>query len=129
VRRLAWRDAKHREAVTPDDVAFQLRLVADAAEFLGGRRGGSARQLRGLAAGLGRAGARTAERSSLAREPLVWLAALIPPLLVLAAVNQTKRGSWLEDGLANRIISFAWPLAIAFILVVAARRIRNPWAV
>lgn len=56
VRRLAWRDAKRHEAVTPDDVALQLRLVADAAEFLGGRRGGSARQLRGLAAGLGRAG-------------------------------------------------------------------------
>lgn len=128
VRRLAWRDAKHREPVTPDDVALQLRLVADAAEFLGERGGGSARQLRGLAVGLGRAGARTAERSSLAREPLVWLAALIPPLLVLAAINQTKRGTWLEDGLTNRILSFAWPLAIALILVVAARRIRNPWA-
>jgi hypothetical protein len=128
VRRLAWRDAKHREAVTPDDVALQLRLVADAAEFLGERGSGSGRQLRGLAAGLGRAGARTAERASLAREPLVWLAALIPPLLVLAAVSHTIRGTWLEYGLTNRIVSFVWPLAIVFILVEAARRIRNPWA-
>jgi hypothetical protein len=128
VRRLAWRDAKHHEAVTPHDVALQLRLVADAAEFLGERGSGSGRQLRGLAAGLGRAGARAAERSSLVREPLMWLAAPIPPLLVLAAVNQTNQGTWLEDGLTLRILSFAWPLAIALILVVAARRIRDPWA-
>jgi len=58
----------------------------------------------------------------------VWLAAPIPPWLVLAAICQTAQGTWLEDGLSNRIIFFAWPLAIALILVVAARRIRNPWA-
>ncbi len=128
VRRLAWRDVKRGGAVTPHEVAHQLRLVADAAEFLGARGGGSARQLRRLVAGLGRAGARTAERSGLAREPLVWLAATVPPLLVVSAVRQTVRGTWLEDGLTNRLLSFSWPLAIALILVWAARRIRDPWA-
>ena len=128
VRRLAWRDAKRGGAVTAYEVAHQLRLVADAAEFVGERGGGSTRQLRWLVAGLGRAAAKTAKRSSLAREPLVWLAAIVPPLLVVAAVRQTVRGTWLEDGLTNRLLSFSWPLAIALILVWAARRIRDPWA-
>jgi hypothetical protein len=66
--------------------------------------------------------------SSLAREPLVWIAALVVPLLLAASVKHFIAGTWFDDGVGNRVISYAWPLFAALLLVRAARALRDPYA-
>lgn len=129
VRTLAWRRVGPGDAIGPRTLALELWRVADDAGFVLERRERTARALRRLAVTLGRRAAPSA--TGLAREPLVWLAATVPVLLVVAAVRHTfglSDGGWLEHGLANRILSFAWPLLAGWLLVRSARRFRDPYA-
>jgi len=128
VRTLAWRVIGPDDAAEPSTVAIELWRVADDAGFALERGEREASRLRDLAARLAR---RPVESSGLAREPLVWLAALGPVVLVVAAVRHTfglSDGGWLEHGLANRILSFTWPLLASWLLLRSARRFRDPYA-
>jgi hypothetical protein len=48
-------------------------------------------------------------------------------LLVAASIKHTATGTWTEDGLANRVLSYAWLLGAALLLLQAARRVRDPY--
>jgi hypothetical protein len=103
-----------------------LWTVADDARMRSQSAGEQAHRLRSLLARLGRVTA--PPESSLAREPLVWIAALVVPLLLAASVKHFIAGTWFDDGVGNRVISYAWPLFAALLLVRAARALRDPYA-
>ena len=103
-----------------------LWTVADDAGMRSESAGEQAHRVRSLLARLGRVTA--LPDSSLAREPLVWIAALVVPLLVAASVKHFIAGTWFEDGVGNRVLSYSWPIIAAVLLVRAARDLRDPYA-
>ena len=100
-------------------IAAEARLRAEGV-------GRSTHYVRTLMARLGRVPARAGE-PALWREPLAWVAAGLVGLLVAASIKHTLAGTWLEDGLAGRTISFAWVLVAACLALTAARRVRDPF--
>jgi hypothetical protein len=52
----------------------------------------------------------------------------VVPLPLAASVRHFVAGTWLEDDAGNRVISYAWPLFAALLLVRAARALRDPYA-
>jgi hypothetical protein len=120
VRTIAGRDATDLETVR------QLWTVADDARMRAEGVTETTHRLRSLLARLGRVTATTAE-GSLAREPLVWIASLVVPLLLAASIKHFLAGTWSEDGVGNRVLSYAWPLFVSLLLVRSARRIRDPY--
>ena len=103
-----------------------LWTVADDARMRAEGVGRQAHRVRALMARLGRVTA--PGEASLAREPLVWLAATVVPLLLASSVKHFIAGTWTEDGVGNRVISYAWPIFAAILLVRAARAVRDPYA-
>jgi hypothetical protein len=89
--------------------------------------GRSTRYLRSLVARLGRVPARIGE-PELWREPLAWVAAAGVAVLVAASVKHTVAGTWAEEGILNRVIGYSWVIAAAYLALVAARRVRDPFA-
>jgi hypothetical protein len=83
--------------------------------------------VRSLTARLGRVPAQ-AGAPRLREEPVAWTAAL--PLLGLLAlsVKHTVAGTWLEDGIHGRTLGFAALLLASYLLLRAARRIRDPFS-
>ena len=120
VQTLARRDDTDLETVRT------LWTVADDARMRSEGAGEQAHRVRSLLARLGRVTA--PPESSLAREPLVWIAALVVPLLLASSVKHFIAGTWFEDGVGNRVISYAWPIFAALLLVRAARALRDPYA-
>jgi hypothetical protein len=116
---LARRDATDLETVRT------LWTVADDARMRSEGVTVTTNRLRSLTARLGRVTA--AAEASLAREPLVWVAALVVPLLLASSVKHFIAGTWTEDGAGNRVISYAWPLFVSLLLVRSARRVRDPY--
>jgi hypothetical protein len=89
--------------------------------------GRSARYVRSLAARLGRVTARVGE-PALWREPLAWVAAAGIGVLIAASIKHMIVGTWLEDGLLSRVISYTWVLVASYLALRAARRIRDPFS-
>ena len=89
--------------------------------------GRSARYLSTLLARLGRVPATIGE-PPLRCEPLAWVAGALGLVLVAASVKHTVAGTWFEHGVGSRAISYAWIVLAAYIVVTAARRIRDPYA-
>ncbi len=89
--------------------------------------GRSAHYLHTLLARLGRVPATIGE-PALRREPLAWVAVLLGGVLVASSVKHFVAGTWFEHGVGSRAISYAWVLLAAYIVVTAARRIRDPFA-
>jgi hypothetical protein len=89
--------------------------------------GRATRSLHALTARLGRAAAR-ARDPSLRSEPLAWAATLPILALVALSIKHTVAGTWLEDGIHGRSLGFAALLFASYLLVRAARRVRDPFA-
>ena len=89
--------------------------------------GRSAHYLQTLLARLGHVPATIGE-PALRREPLAWIAVLLGGVLVAASVKHFVAGTWFEHGVGSRAISYAWVVLAAYIVVTAARRIRDPYA-
>jgi hypothetical protein len=121
VRTLATREDEDLDAVTRFcAIAREARLRTESA-------GRSAHYVRSLMARLGRVPARIGE-PALWREPLAWAAAAGIGVLVAASIKHMIVGTWLEDGLLSRVISYAWVLVATWLALRAARRIRDPFA-
>lgn len=89
--------------------------------------GRSAYYVRTLMARLGRVPARIGE-PALWREPLAWAAAAGLGVLIAASIKHMIVGTWLEDGLLSRVVSYSWVLIASYLALRAARRIRDPFA-
>jgi hypothetical protein len=76
---------------------------------------------------LGRVPARIGE-PALWREPLAWAAGAGIAVLVAASIKHMIVGTWLEDGLLSRVISYTWVLIASYLALRAARRVRDPFA-
>ena len=120
VQTLARRDDTDLETVRT------LWTVADDARMRSEGVGEQTHRVRSLLARLGHVTAPA--ESSLAREPLAWIAALVVPLLLASSVKHFIAGTWFEDGVGNRVLSYAWPIIAAILLVRAARELRDPYA-
>ncbi len=121
VRTLATREADDLDAVTTFcAVAGEARLRTESA-------GRSAHYVRTLMARLGRVPARIGE-PALWREPLAWAAAAGIGVLIAASIKHMIVGTWLEDGLLSRVVSYSWVLIASYLALRAARRIRDPFA-
>jgi hypothetical protein len=121
VRTLATRADDDLDAVTRFcSVAAEARLRTESA-------GRSAYYVRTLMARLGRVPARIGE-PALWREPLAWAAAAGIGVLVAASIKHMIVGTWLEDGLLSRVVSYSWVLIASYLALRAARRIRDPFA-
>jgi hypothetical protein len=114
-----------RRSDTDLETVRTLWTVADDARMRSESVGRQTHRLRSLVVRLGRVTA--PPESSLAREPLVWIASLVVPLLLASSIKHFIAGTWFEDGAGNRVISYAWPLFAALLLVRAARAIRDPY--
>ncbi|HWM12176.1 MAG TPA: hypothetical protein VNO82_22640, partial [Solirubrobacteraceae bacterium] len=86
--------------------------------------GRSAGRLRSLAS---RLATRRAGEPALWQEPLAWVAAIAVGVLLAASIKHTIAGTWLEDGLAQRSLAYAWVLIAAYLAIDAARRVRDPF--
>jgi hypothetical protein len=121
VRTLATREDDDLDAVTSFcAIAGEARLRAQSV-------GRSAHYVRTLMARLGRVPARIGE-PALWREPLAWVAAAGIGVLVAASIKHMIVGTWLEDGLLSRVVSYTWVLVASYLALRAARRIRDPFA-
>jgi hypothetical protein len=124
VRRLATRRAADDDL----DALGTFCAIASEAQIRQRDVGRSAHLLRSLVARLGNAPARAGE-PGLLREPLAWVAALPILGVVALCVKHSLAGTWHDDaGLYGRSIGFAVLLFASFLLVHAARRIRDPFA-
>lgn len=125
VRQLAVHDLRGDE---PFDEAVQsMWHIADGADHAARQAREATGAGRVLAQILARATA-TRHRVRLRGEPLAWLAALAPCLLVATSIQHTSAGTWAEDGVANRVLSYAWVLLAGWLLLRMARRIRDPFS-
>ena len=122
VRTLATRSDDDLDAVTRfGSIAAEARLRTESA-------GRSAHYVRTLMARLGRVPARIGE-PALWREPLVWAAAAGIGVLIAASIkHHLIVGTWLEDGLFARVVSYSWVLIASYLALRAARRIRDPFS-
>jgi hypothetical protein len=121
VRTLAIREADDLDAVTGFcSIAAEARLRSASV-------GRSAHYVRTLMARLGRVPARIGE-PALWREPLAWAAAAGIAVLVAASIKHMIVGTWLEDGLLSRVVSYSWVLVASYLALRAARRIRDPFS-
>jgi hypothetical protein len=121
VRTLATREGDDLDAVTSFcTIAGEARLRARSV-------GRSAHYVRALMARLGRVPARIGE-PALWREPLAWAAGVGIAVLVAASIKHMIVGTWLEDGLLSRVISYTWVLVASYLALRAARLIRDPFA-
>lgn len=125
VRTLAVRDLRGGEPL--DEAVQSMWRVADGADHAARRAREATGAGRVLARILARATA-TPHRVSLRGEPLAWLAALAPCVLVASSIHHTSAGTWAEDGVANRILSYAWVLLAGCLLLRVARRVRDPFS-
>ncbi len=116
-------------AVVDDDLDAlgTFCAVADEARLRSQGVGRSMRLLGTLLSRLGRVPARAGE-PPLRREPLAWAAVILGGVLVAASVKHTLVGTWFEDGVGMRVLSYAWWLLAAYIVLAAARRVRDPFA-
>jgi hypothetical protein len=121
VRTLATREGDDPDSVTTFcAIAGEARLRTESA-------GRSAHYVRTLMARLGRVPARIGE-PALWREPLAWAAGAGIAVLVAASIKHMIVGTWLEDGLLSRVISYTWVLIASYLALRAARRVRDPFA-
>jgi hypothetical protein len=121
VRTLATSEKDDLDAVTRFcSLAGEARLRTESV-------GRSAHYVRTLMARLGRVPARIGE-PSLWREPLAWAAAAGIGVLVASSIKHMIVGTWLEDGLLSRVVSYAWVLIASYLALRAARRVRDPFA-
>jgi hypothetical protein len=118
-----------RRAVDDDDVDSlgTFCTIAAEARLRSQSVGRSAHYLHALLARLGRVPATIGE-PALRREPLAWIAVLLGGVLVASSVKHFVAGTWFEHGVGSRAISYAWVVLAAYIVVWAARRIRDPFA-
>jgi hypothetical protein len=123
VRTLATRAARDDDL---DALATFCTIAADARLRSQGV-GRSAHYLHTLLGRLGRVPATIGE-PALRREPLAWVAGLLVAVIVAASIKHTVAGTWFEHGAGSRAASFGWVLLAAYIVMTAARRIRDPFA-
>jgi hypothetical protein len=124
VRRLATRTTADDDL----DAVSTFCAIASDAQLRQRDVGRSAQLLRSLVARLGRVPSRTGE-PGLLREPLAWVAVLPNLGVVILAVKHTVAGTWHhEAGVYGRSLGFAALLFVSFLLLRAARRIRDPFA-
>ena len=121
MRTLATRADEDLDAVT------RFCSIAAEAQLRSASVGRSAHYVRTLMLRLGRVPARIGE-PSLWREPLAWAAAAGIGVLVASSIKNMIVGTWLEDGLLSRVVSYAWVLIASHLALRAARRIRDPFS-
>jgi hypothetical protein len=109
------------------DTLGSLCAIADEAQHQSRTVGRTSRTVRSLTARLGRVPAQ-AGAPRLREEPVAWTAALPVLGLLALSVKHTVAGTWLEDGIHGRTLGFAALLLASYLLLRAARRIRDPFS-